>query len=62
MKPKKGWARPDRPGAWGQRRDGLRDTDVKEQRAKAFGLRKMKSEAILRHRVSQDDVLPGQGL
>jgi hypothetical protein len=39
-KPKKQWARPDRPGPWGQRRDGLLEEELSTKKS----LRKMKSE------------------
>jgi hypothetical protein len=40
VKSKRQWARPDRPGSWGQRRDGAGGGQG--------GLRRMKSESALR--------------
>ncbi|KAI9098731.1 hypothetical protein DFS34DRAFT_618747 [Phlyctochytrium arcticum] len=54
VKSKRQWARPDRPGVWGQRRDST----APAQRAMGTGigsngLRKMKSESALNARTSQ---------
>ncbi|KAJ3075744.1 hypothetical protein HK102_005544 [Quaeritorhiza haematococci] len=43
VKSKRQWARPDRPGSWGQRRDGNRNGGP----SGPSGLRKMKSESSL---------------
>lgn len=45
VKSKRQWARPDRPGVWGQRRDNT--TPANGQRTVPGGLRKMKSESAL---------------
>ncbi|KAI8848921.1 hypothetical protein BC829DRAFT_392934 [Chytridium lagenaria] len=43
VKSKRQWARPDRPGSWGQRRDSSGPTTP----TTGHGLRKMKSESAL---------------
>ncbi|KAJ3034552.1 hypothetical protein HDV00_004965, partial [Rhizophlyctis rosea] len=43
VKSKRQWARPDRPGVWGQRRDSAGPGNGRNQN----GLRKMKSESAL---------------
>lgn len=46
VKSKRQWARPDRPGVWGQRRDST----TPRSGANPNGLRKMKSESALQAR------------
>ncbi|TPX67768.1 hypothetical protein SpCBS45565_g03564 [Spizellomyces sp. 'palustris'] len=48
VKSKRQWARPDRPGVWGQRRDST----TPRPGANPNGLRKMKSESALQARSS----------